>query len=118
MVSVDGNLYSVPNGARRRIVSLLAQAQSGNALAASAGKPDAWIVSTKDKRPQYGDILRHTIFHVDVAIGFDGDILLRAAGGQGGPPVHDIVNRVRGLGPYDWTKLKGWIDIDIFFATT
>ena len=91
-------------------------------LAVSAGKPDAWIASTMNNRPQYGDILRHTAFHVDVAIGFDGGVLLRAAVGQlsfrGGPPVHDIIKRVRGLGPYDWRKLMGWIDIDIYFAST
>jgi hypothetical protein len=87
-------------------------------LAAIAGKPDAWIVSTNDNRPQYGDILRHASFHVDVSLGFDGDILLRAAGGQGGKAVgHDIIKRVRGLAPYDPKKLVGWIDIDRFFAT-
>src|SRR3954470_22427141 len=50
-------------------------------LAAVGGKPDAWVVSTADNRPDYGDILRHASFHVDVCTGFDDDILLRAAGG-------------------------------------
>jgi hypothetical protein len=82
-----------------------------------AGKPESWIVSTPDNRPQYGDILRHTSFHVDVALGFDGDILLRAAGGQGGKGVgHDIIKRVRGTASYDPKRLMGWIDIDIYFG--
>jgi hypothetical protein len=89
-------------------------------LVAKAGKPEAWIESTPDNYPDYGDILRHTAFHVDVCVGWDGedeDILLRAAGGQGGKSVgHDIIKRVRGTGSYDPKRLMGWIDIDIFFG--
>ena len=67
-----------------------------------AGKPNLWIVSRNDNRPQYGDILRHTSFHVDVSLDFDGDILLRAAAGQGSKAAgHDIIKRVRGIAPYD-----------------
>lgn len=87
-------------------------------LAAKAGKPDSWIVSTKDNAPKYGDILRHASFHVDVSLGLDDDDKLsRAAGGQGGPIAHhDTIKRVKGLTPYDWKKLVGWIDIDLYFA--
>jgi hypothetical protein len=85
----------------------------------NAGKPDAWVPSRPDNRPAYGDIPRHASFHVDVCVGFDGDILLRAAGGQGGKGVgYDIIKRVRGTGPYDHNKLLGWIDIDIYFDTS
>jgi hypothetical protein len=88
-----------------------------NEIVRKAGKPESWIASTPDNRPQYGDILRHTAFHVDVALGFDGDILLRAAGGQGGKGVgHDIIKRVRGAASYDPRRLMGWIDIDIYFG--
>lgn len=84
-----------------------------------AGKPDAWVSSAPDNRPAYGDILRHAAFHVDVCVGFDGNILLRAAGGQGGKGAgHDIIKRVRGTSKYDPKKLLGWIDIDIYFAAS
>jgi len=83
-----------------------------------AGKPDSWIVSTKDNQPQYGDILRHTAFHVDVCAGFDGEKLVRAAGGQGGKSIgHDIIKRVHGLAAYDWSKLMGWIDLDLYLGS-
>jgi hypothetical protein len=86
-------------------------------LCEAAGRPEAWVVSTEDNYPDYGDILRHASFHVDVCIGWEGELLLRAAGGQGGKKAgHDIIKRVRGLAPYDWTKLLGWIDIDAYFA--
>ena len=82
-----------------------------------AGKPTAWVASTRTNRPGYGDILRHASFHVDVCLGFDGDVLLRAAGGQGGKSAGcDIIKRVRGAGPYDPSKLVGWIDIDVYFG--
>jgi hypothetical protein len=85
----------------------------------NAGKPDAWVPSRPGNRPAYGDILRHASFHVDVCVGFDGDILLRAAGGQGGRGSGcDIIKRVRGTGPYDHNKLLGWIDIDVYFDTS
>jgi hypothetical protein len=89
-------------------------------IIAKAGKADAWVDSTDDVRPDYGDILRHTAFHVDVCLGFDEDdedILLRAAGGQGGKGMgRDIIKRVRGTSEYDPKRLMGWIDIDYFFG--
>jgi hypothetical protein len=73
--------------------------------------------STPDNRPMYGDILRHTAFHVDIALDFDGDILLRAAGGQGGKKAgHDIIRRVRGASKYDPKSLMGWINIDLYLG--
>lgn len=83
-----------------------------------ADRANAWVQSTTDNRPSYGDILRHASFHVDVALDFDGDVLLRAAGGQGGPKAGcDIIQRVRAAGPYDPKNLQGWIDIDIYFGS-
>jgi hypothetical protein len=88
-------------------------------IARRAGKPAAWVPSRQDNRPGYGDILRHTSFHVDVSVGFDGDVLQRAAGGQGGKGVGcDIIKRVRGTASYDYRKLSGWIDIDIYFDSS
>ncbi len=86
--------------------------------AKDAGKPNSWVKSTKDNRPNYGDILRHASFHVDVALDFDGDILNRAAGGQGGPKAGcDIIKRVKGKGAYNPADLVGWIDIDLYFGS-
>jgi hypothetical protein len=86
-------------------------------ICAGAGKPDAWVVSTSDNAPDYGDILRHASFHVDVCLGFERGMLMRAAGGQGGKSAgHDIIKRIKGTDPYDWKKLVGWIDIETFFA--
>lgn len=82
-----------------------------------AGKPAAWVRSTADNRPQYGDILRHASFHVDVALDFEGDVLWRAAGGQGGKASQcDIIKRVKGKTDYDYKKIAGWIDIDVYFG--
>jgi len=86
-------------------------------LAEINGTKDAWVVSTASNRPKYGDILRHVSFHVDVCLDFSGDLLLRAAGGQGGPIAHhDVIRRVDGKLAYDWKKLIGWIDIESYFV--
>ena len=86
-------------------------------ISKTAGKPEAWVKSTADNRPGYGDILRHASFHVDVALDFEGDILWRAAGGQGGPKAGcDIIKRVKGKSGYNPTSLVGWIDIDILLG--
>lgn len=88
-------------------------------MLSSIGMERAWIDSTPDNRPQYGDILRHTAFHVDVALDFDGDVLYRAAAGQGGKAAGaDVLCRVRGNGAYDWRSLQGWIDLDLYFGDT
>jgi hypothetical protein len=91
------------------------------------GKGYAYVAATKDgPRPECGDILRHGkgAFHVDVAVGFDDKVLLRAAGGQSSHPrpksdvskEYDNVLRVRGKGPYDFSNLQGWLDIEKFFS--
>jgi hypothetical protein len=82
-----------------------------------AGRPEAWIPSTAHNRPREGDILRHTAFHMDICVGFEGDVLVRAAAGQGGKAVgHDIITRVRGTHAYNPANLMGWVDIDIYLA--
>lgn len=82
-----------------------------------AGKPQAWVLSTAGNRPQYGDILRHASFHVDVALDFEGERLWRAAGGQGGKKAGcDMIKRVKGATDYDPKKIVGWIDIDLYFG--
>jgi hypothetical protein len=87
-----------------------------NTYLPSIGKGHAWVKSTPGARPKFGDILRHTSFHVDVCIGFDGEVLLRAASGQGGKSIgYDILKRVRGASAYDPSKLQGWIDIEAYF---
>ncbi|MGL4812695.1 MAG: hypothetical protein ACRCXM_13045, partial [Beijerinckiaceae bacterium] len=86
-------------------------------LCKDAGKPGAWILSKSSNRPKYGDILRHASFHVDVALDFSGDILNRAAGGQGGKKMGcDVIRRVEGKSAYDSSKLVGWIDIEAYFG--
>ena len=83
----------------------------------SIGKSDAWIRSSGSRRPQRGDILRHKSFHVDVCDGWDGNILLRIAAGQGGKGMGcDVLKRVRGKAAFGSNSLEGWIDIDVFFG--
>ena len=82
------------------------------------GKGQAWVKSTADRQPKPGDILRHTAYHMDVAIDFQDGVLYRVAAGQGGKGVgHDILKRVKGDGPYDYKKLTGWVDLDLFFGS-
>lgn len=81
------------------------------------GKSDAWIKSTADNRPKFGDICRHASFHVGVSLDFDGDVWNRCDSGQGGKGVgYDVIKRIRGTGPYDPKKLVGWVDIEIYFG--
>lgn len=47
------------------------------------GKAYAWIKPCPDVKPRFGVILRHSVFHMDVTIGFDGLVLLRAVSGAG-----------------------------------
>lgn len=85
----------------------------------SIGKGHAWVKSTADRRPSYGDILLHAGLHEDVALGFDGDILNRMAAGQGGRSQGcDILTRVRGKSVYSYINLQGWIDLDLYFGAT
>jgi len=85
----------------------------------SIGMGHAWIKSTADGRPKYGDICRHTAFHVGVSLDFDGDYWNHVDAGQGGPKVGcDILKRTRSATPYDPTKLQGWIDIELYYGTS
>jgi len=94
---------------------------------------DAWVAaSAKAPRPKPGDILKHKINHVDVALEFRGNILRRVAAGQGDGSIYsihprprdaqtraqeyDCLRRVDGTGPYNWQNLEGWLDIDLFFG--
>jgi len=95
-------------------------------------KAHAWVPAASGARPKYGDILRHTVFHVDVAIGFKGNVLSRVAAGQGDGSKYsthprprpqdqimqeyDVLRRVSGSGPYNWQNLTGWLDIELFFS--
>lgn len=82
------------------------------------GMGHTWVKSTADVRPKYGDICRHTAFHVGVSLDFDGEIWNHVDAGQGGPKAgHDILKRTRSAQPYDYKKLQGWIDIELFFGS-
>jgi hypothetical protein len=76
----------------------------------------AWIPTTAAAKPKYGDILLHTGIHIDVAIGFDGPKLCRVAAGQGIVGQRDVLTRVTGGSAYNYQKLQGWVDIDIYFG--
>jgi hypothetical protein len=83
------------------------------------GKGHTWVKSTSDARPKFGDICRHTAFHVGVSLDFDGDVWNHVDAGQGGPRMgRDILKRTRGTGPYDYKKLQGWIDIELYFGAS
>jgi hypothetical protein len=90
----------------------------------------AWVKSTEDVRPKYGDICRHAIFggyHVGVSLDFDGDYWNHVDSGQGQVKVRDIIKRTHGKDPnpttgkvetYDYKKLIGWIDIEVYYGTS
>jgi hypothetical protein len=89
-----------------------------------AKKSHAWVPASSGVDPQVGDILRHTAYHVDVAAGWDGRKLIRVAAGQSYHPrpatnvenEFDALKWVTGTGPYDSTKLQGWLDLDKYFG--
>jgi hypothetical protein len=89
-----------------------------------SGKAHAWVPASSGADPQVGDILRHTVFHVDVAAGWDGRQLKRVAAGQSSHPrptksvegEFDALKWVTGTGPYNSANLQGWLDLDKFFA--
>jgi hypothetical protein len=91
---------------------------------AEAGKPHAWVAASTGADPQIGDILRHTVFHVDVAAGWDGRKLKRVAAGQSlhKRPTDNVENEfdalkwVTGAGPYNSANLQGWLDLDKYFG--
>ena len=80
-------------------------------------KGNTWVKSTQDVRPKYGDICRHTAFHVGISLDFNGDKWNHVDAGQGGPKAgHDILMRTYGDKPYNYKNLQGWVDLDLFFA--
>lgn len=90
-------------------------------------KQDAWVKSTADTRPKYGDIVRHEAFHMDVSLDSEGDTWHSVDGGMGGPHYdphtgaylggHDIVRRVE-HSPYHWKKILGWVDLELFVGSS
>lgn len=85
----------------------------------SIGMAQSWVMSTADVRPKYGDICRHTAFHVGVSLDFDGDFWNHVDAGQGGPATGcDILKRTRSVVAYDFTKLVGWIDIEVYYGSS
>lgn len=83
------------------------------------GKADSWVKSASGLKPQPGDILLHTAFHIDVALKFEGQVLTRVAAGQGGPKFgYDVLKRVVGNGDFTPANFQGWVDIDLFFKTS
>ena len=109
------------------------------------GKKYAWISASDSSqpRPRFGDIFFAKGTHVGVSLDFAEDIWYTAEGGQGGPVYddrgvpgkgiaptykliggHDIVKRkmhpdpknAPPTGPFDRSKLDGWVDIELFAA--
>jgi len=91
-----------------------------------AGKSHAWVPASSGAKPQVGDILRHTVFHVDVAAGWDGPKLVRVAAGQSSHPrptnnvenEFDALKWVTGSGAYNPANLQGWLDLDKYFGAS
>ena len=89
-----------------------------------AGKAHAWVRASSGAKPQVGDILRHTVFHVDVAAGWEGPKLKRVAAGQSLHPrpttnvenEFDCLKWVTGGAAYNPANLQGWLDLDKFFG--
>lgn len=95
-------------------------------------RQDAWVKSTPYTRPKYGDILKHTITHVDVSLDFSELILNRVAAGQGDGTIYsihprprsraevaleyDVLRRVEGTKAYSPYRLEGWLDIEVFLG--
>lgn len=77
----------------------------------------AWVKSTPDNRPKFGDLCRYTKFHVGISLDFEGDIWTHADAGQGGSKMgFDVIRRTRDKVPYSHTTLQGWIDLDLYFG--
>lgn len=87
-------------------------------------KAYAWVSASSGAKPQVGDILRHTKYHVDVAAGWKGDALLRVAAGQShhkrpteDPSAEfDVLKWVGGESDYVAANFRGWLDLDLYFA--
>jgi hypothetical protein len=82
------------------------------------GMGHAWVKSSPTNWPYYGDICRHKSFHVGVSLDFIGEQWEHADAGQGGKGVGcDILKRTLSKTNYDWTKLEGWVDIEVYYGT-
>jgi hypothetical protein len=80
------------------------------------GKGNTWVKSTTEVRPKYGDICRHTAFHIGVSLDFEGENWKHADAGQGGPKMgRDVLKRIYSTTPYNPANLQGWIDLDLYF---
>ena len=81
---------------------------------AKIGKGHAWVPAADGVWPQYGDIFRPKSFHMGISLDYDGDLWNTAESGQGGPKAGcDIIKRKQR--PYDGSKLKGWVDLELYF---
>ena len=85
------------------------------------GMKHAYVKSLPTNYPYPGDICRHLDhYHVSVSLDFLGGKWERANAGQGGPSQgYDIISRSLGFKDcdYSWTKLAGWIDIEVYYGT-
>lgn len=99
----------------------------------SIGRGEAWVPSTPDAKPKYGDICRFRSFHMGIALTWDYDSSAEepwtwytVESGQGGKSSrHDIIRRKKypDLGNlpnptprYTSELLRGWVDIEILFG--
>lgn len=90
------------------------------------GKGYSWVKSTEDTEPKYGDIYRHGVyFHVGVSLGVEDGKWRHADAGQGGPIRDkaknliggcDVLKRTYSTDAYDYKRILGWIDIDLYFG--
>ena len=81
------------------------------------GKSHAWVKSTAVNRPKYGDVCRHTAFHVGVSLDFDGSHWHHVDAGQGGKSAGcDILKRTYSTTAYNHANLQGWVDIARYFG--
>ena len=89
------------------------------------GMGHAWVKSTADVWPRYGDICRHVfdknnkpIFHQGISLDFTGELWNHVDSGQGGPIAKcDIIKRTYGDTPYRHTWLQGWVDIELYYGS-
>ena len=87
------------------------------------GLGNAWVKSSAEIQPKYGDVVLWNKTHIDVSLEIDEDgTWHHADGGQGGRrrPTgsrkgYDIVKRKSD--PWNWKQIKGWVDLDILAAS-
>lgn len=80
------------------------------------GKGAAWVPSSDDVRPGYGDIFvklpRYS--HMGISLGFKDGTWNTVESGQGKVGERDIIARKHRT--FDSSALAGWVDIEVFFA--